>query len=43
MEEHPINVYEGGEPFAFISYAHADSDRVLPLIRGLQQQGMRIW
>ena len=43
MEEHPISVYEGGEPFAFISYAHADSDRVLPLIRGLQQQGMRIW
>lgn len=35
--------YEGTEPYMFISYAHADRDRVLPLVRGLQDRGLRVW
>ena len=36
-------VYEGNEPYIFISYAHADSDRVMPIISGLQERGYRVW
>ena len=35
--------YEGKEPYIFISYAHADSDRVLPVLEFLSQKGFRIW
>ena len=35
--------YEGNAPYVFISYAHADSDRILPIIAALQQQGIRVW
>ena len=34
--------YEGKEPFIFISYSHKDSDRVVPIIEGLQQRGFRV-
>ena len=36
-------VYEGSEPYIFISYAHKDSAKMLPIIRKLQQIGFRIW
>ncbi|MBR4017481.1 MAG: toll/interleukin-1 receptor domain-containing protein [Oscillospiraceae bacterium] len=35
--------YEGSEPYIFVSYAHSDSDRVLPVISALQERGFRIW
>lgn len=35
--------YEGTEPYIFISYAHKDSDRVLPIISALQERGFRVW
>ena len=35
--------YEGGEPYVFVSYAHKDSNKVLPIVSALQQQGMRVW
>ena len=35
--------YEGNEPYIFISYAHKDSDRVLPLLEGLFSRGYRVW
>lgn len=35
--------YEGREPYLFISYAHKNSNRVLPIIAGLQSQGFRVW
>lgn len=37
------NVYKGNEPYLFISYAHKDSARVLPLIQGLRNRGFRLW
>lgn len=36
-------IYEGSQPYLFISYAHKDSDSVLPLIRGLMDRGLRVW
>ena len=37
------SVYEGNQPFIFISYAHKDAPQVIPLIRGLQDRGFRVW
>lgn len=36
-------IYEGTQPYLFVSYAHADNDRVLPLIRGMMDRGLRVW
>ena len=35
--------YEGRHPFLFISYAHACSTEVLPVIRILHDGGVRLW
>ena len=42
MNQRPT-VYEGNDPYIFISYAHADDAVVLPLIAGLQTRGLRVW
>lgn len=40
----PIPVaYKGEQPYVFISYAHKDSDVVLPIIDRLQRDGYRVW
>lgn len=36
-------VYNGNEPYIFVSYAHSDSKKVLPIIEYMQQAGIRIW
>ena len=38
-----LSPYEGNEAFVFVSYAHKDSAVVVPLIRGLQTRGVRVW
>lgn len=35
--------YKGTDPYIFISYAHKDSDTVLPIISRLQKDGYRVW
>ena len=35
--------YEGTKPYIFISYAHRDTDRVLPVLQELCGRGYRIW
>ncbi len=35
--------YEGSDAYAFVSYAHKDANRVLPIIDALQNAGYRIW
>lgn len=35
--------YEGDKPYLFISYAHLDAARVLPIIKELHQQKYRVW
>ena len=42
MMDMPV-AYEGKEPYIFISYAHKNSDRVLPLIAAIQRRGFRVW
>lgn len=38
-----MNIYEGSENYIFVSYAHADSDRVMPILEALDKEGFRIW
>ena len=37
------SVYEGSEPYIFISYAHKDAAQVIPIITGLQERGFWVW
>lgn len=36
-------LYEGDEGYAFISYAHRDSNIVLPIVSRLYDSGLRVW
>ncbi|MDO4807729.1 MAG: TIR domain-containing protein [Coriobacteriales bacterium] len=36
-------VYEGDQPYIFVSYAHADDAVALPLIDALMAEGYRVW
>lgn len=38
-----IKSYEGNEPYIFISYAHKDSELVMPILSALQGKGFRVW
>ena len=38
-----MKIYEGSEKFIFVSYAHADSDRVMPILEALDREGFRLW
>lgn len=35
--------YEGREAYLFVSYAHKDAARVLPLLWRMQRTGLRVW
>ena len=35
--------YKGKEKYIFISYAHKDSERVLPILEAMQRAGFRVW
>ena len=35
--------YEGPEPYVFVSYAHANNDKVYPVIKRLHEMGYRMW
>jgi len=39
----PFAPYEGAEPYIFVSYAHANADRVYPIIGRLHGMGYRLW
>lgn len=43
MNSERIISYEGNEPYIFISYSHKDTERVMPVLRRIQQDGYRIW
>jgi tetratricopeptide (TPR) repeat protein len=38
-----LGTYNGNEPYVFVSYCHADSEFVRPIIQGLQDRGFRVW
>ena len=35
--------YEGDKPYIFVSYAHADNDKVLPVSSDMHRHGYNIW
>jgi len=39
----PFAPYEGAEPYVFVSYAHANKDKVYPIIKRLHEMGYRLW
>jgi hypothetical protein len=41
--ELPFRAYTGSEPYVFISYAHADSDIVFPIINELNNRKIIMW
>ena len=43
MDFSHIVTYDGEKPYIFISYAHKDTDVVLPIVSELQQRGYRVW
>ncbi|NNE41893.1 MAG: TIR domain-containing protein, partial [Marinicaulis sp.] len=43
MEKRPFEAYRGDDPYIFVSYAHADSETVYPLLISLRERGVNIW
>lgn len=43
MNNRPFPAYKGDEPYVFVSYAHADSAKVYPLLVDLRDRGVKIW
>ena len=43
MQNNVPVAYKGDQPYIFISYAHKDSEVVLPIIARLQKDGYRVW
>ena len=38
-----FKTYNGSDPYLFVSYAHRDSDKVLPFIEQLDKENYRLW
>lgn len=38
-----FKAYEGNEKFIFVSYSHADSEMVYPIIERINAEGYRVW
>lgn len=43
MDKELFPIYDGDKPYLFVSYSHADEERVFPLIGAIQQAGYRVW
>jgi len=43
MERNTFQIYDGQEPYIFVSYAHHDSKEVLQVLNILRVEGQRIW
>ncbi len=43
MQESPFKAYDGEDKYIFISYKHADSELVYPLIKAFHDAGFNIW
>lgn len=38
-----LKLYEGGEPYIFISYSHKAMGKVIPIVERLYKDGYRLW
>ncbi|MBR5900094.1 MAG: toll/interleukin-1 receptor domain-containing protein [Clostridia bacterium] len=38
-----MSIYEGKKNYVFISYAHKDSEVVLPIVNAMMENGYRVW
>ena len=38
-----IPPYEGSDPYIFVGYSHKDSDKILPILNAMIQDGYRVW
>ena len=38
-----MQVYEGNEKYIFVSYAHKDSEKVIPILNKMMERGFRVW
>lgn len=43
MSTERFSAYAGDKPYAFVSYAHVDTNRIYPIISSLHNDGYRIW
>ena len=43
METKLVPAYEGKKPFLFVSYAHLDGEKVLPVVNELFEKKYRVW
>ena len=43
MEQKLVPAYEGKKPYLFVSYAHLDSAKVLPVVNKLFDKKYRVW
>jgi hypothetical protein len=41
--EIPFKAYSGNEPYIFVSYAHANSDIVFPIMKELHNRDVKMW
>ncbi len=39
----PFPAYEGHDPFLFVCYSHANSERVYPSLESMHQSGVNFW
>ena len=43
LRKNRCTVYEGKDPYIFVSYSHKDSSVVMPYLSSLQRDGYRVW
>ena len=43
MADKPFAAYRGGDPYIFVSYAHADADSVYPDLKALHDAGFNVY
>lgn len=43
LKERGLMSNQNPKPYVFVSYAHADSDRVLPAVKALRNSGVNVW
>ena len=43
FDDRALAPYQGKEPYIFLSYSHLDGEHAAELIRGMNENGFRVW